>query len=61
MNKMEKHPAVVGWIVRALFSHSIEEYVLAISGSNPYQDGVLIVQKWKHFVAIHIAGCQEAI
>ena len=27
-------PAVVAWIVRALFSHSVEECVLAIGGSN---------------------------
>ena len=26
---------MVAWIVRALFSHSVEEYVLAIGGSNP--------------------------
>ena len=28
-------PAAVAWIVRVLFSHSVEEYVLGISGSNP--------------------------
>ena len=34
-SKLLLHPAVVAWIVRALFSHSVEEYVLAIGGSNP--------------------------
>ena len=32
---LKKYPAVVVWIVRALLSHSVEEYVLAIGGSNP--------------------------
>ena len=39
----------MAWIVRALFSHSVEEYVLAIGGLNPTWDGVSIVQK-SHFL-----------
>ena len=58
---MPGNPAVVAWIVRELFSHAVEEYVLAISGFNPSRDGVLIVQKWKHFVSIRIAGHWAAI
>ena len=34
---------MVAWIVRALFLHSVEEYVLAIGGSNRIEYGVLIV------------------
>ena len=34
-DKLNVRPAVVAWIVRELFSHSIEEYVLAIRRSNP--------------------------
>ena len=34
-------PAVVAWIVSALLSHSVEEYVLAISGLNPAWDEML--------------------
>ena len=32
---LKQDPAVVAWIVKALLSHSVEEYVLAIGGSNP--------------------------
>ena len=38
----------------ALFSHSVEVYVLAISGSNPIKYGVLIVQQRKLDAAIQI-------
>ena len=34
--------AVVAWILRALLSHSVEEYVLAIGGLNPAWDDVHI-------------------
>ena len=37
-----RNPAVVAWIIRALFSHSVEEYVLAIGGSNPALGQVII-------------------
>ena len=29
------NPAIVAWIITALLSHSVEEYILAIGGSNP--------------------------
>ena len=32
---MSANPAMAAWTVRALLSHSVEEYVLAIGGSNP--------------------------
>ena len=46
---------MVAWIVRALLSHSVEEYVLAIGGSNPIEYSVLIAQLSKDYVTIPIA------
>ena len=37
-SSLQKSPAVVVWIVRALFWHSVEEYGLAIGGLNPAWD-----------------------
>ena len=47
-------PAVVAWSIKAIVFHSVnsspEQAVVPIS-----KYGVLIVQKWKHFVAIQTA------
>ena len=45
---VEIRKTVVAWIVRALLSHSVEDYILAIRGSNPAWDLCIWYHKYSH-------------